>query len=422
MAISVQTVADKIYGLLKGYGFTTDNFNKSGEVVSDPKDAVRFFVEDPNLLVTVDVENNEVRLSVTENTEQTDKLRKQLVTLARNYLMTLDFRVFGKTLKPSSEKANLASEEDMSGVMEGFGSMSGSLKTSYQPLDNVKIVVKHKKPVNEEIRGARSRNIHSIFIQRGEERFKLPENNLAMARAIARHVQQGGEVFDTVSTKLVEMATQLKKFREFVKYVQSNDIVNEENSTYVTLAFENIENIKNTFKKMSGAKSYHYTVESLDFESVEIDEDEDIEQLFTVTSLDSRVTEVVDSLKTLSAKKKAFENYIMSAIEKETFENAKSLIKESDILNFESPNARLGYQVGQLSASVTDTRLASYLSNIGTKLSKGGSLDDMEYRAVKASLLSAKAPRQQSTLESKKEIKESVKYQQFLDSFILFDN
>ena len=48
--------------------------------------------------------------------------------------------------------------------------------------------MRHKKAVNEEIRGARSRNIHSIFVQRGEERFKMAENNLQMARAMARHV------------------------------------------------------------------------------------------------------------------------------------------------------------------------------------------------------------------------------------------
>ena len=44
-----------------------------------------------------------------------------------------------------------------------LGPVQGSLKTSYQPLDNVKLIVKHSKPENEEIRGARSRNISKIF-------------------------------------------------------------------------------------------------------------------------------------------------------------------------------------------------------------------------------------------------------------------
>ena len=48
MAISIETVADKTYNLLKGYGFKIDTFNKVGEVVGDPSEAIRFFVEDPN--------------------------------------------------------------------------------------------------------------------------------------------------------------------------------------------------------------------------------------------------------------------------------------------------------------------------------------------------------------------------------------
>ena len=47
-ATSVKTVADRVFNLLKGYGFQIDTYNKAGEVVGDPADAIRFFVEDPN--------------------------------------------------------------------------------------------------------------------------------------------------------------------------------------------------------------------------------------------------------------------------------------------------------------------------------------------------------------------------------------
>ena len=51
MAISVNTVADRIFNLLKGYGYAVDKFDKNGDVVGDPAEAIRFFVEDPNLNV-----------------------------------------------------------------------------------------------------------------------------------------------------------------------------------------------------------------------------------------------------------------------------------------------------------------------------------------------------------------------------------
>ena len=47
MATSVKTVADRVFNLLKGYGFQIDTYNKEGEVVGDPAEAIRFFVEDP---------------------------------------------------------------------------------------------------------------------------------------------------------------------------------------------------------------------------------------------------------------------------------------------------------------------------------------------------------------------------------------
>ena len=112
-ATSVKTVADRVFNLLKGYGFQIDTYNKAGEVVGDPADAIRFFVEDPNLLVTLNVPREEIRLSISGNTDQTDTLRKQLDEIAKDYLMMLDFRVFGKTLKPSSEAINIRRDEDM---------------------------------------------------------------------------------------------------------------------------------------------------------------------------------------------------------------------------------------------------------------------------------------------------------------------
>ena len=99
-----------------------------------------------------------------------------------------------------------------------LGRMTGSRKSSYQPLaDNVKIIVRHNKEVNEEVRGARSRNIHSILIQRGEEKFKMAENNLSAARAMARHLHNGGETFDEIGEAITEMSREFKRRGIFSK-------------------------------------------------------------------------------------------------------------------------------------------------------------------------------------------------------------
>ena len=56
-----------------------------------------------------------------------------------------------------------------------------------------------------------------------------------------------------------------------------------------------------------------------------------------------------------------------------------------------------------------DSKLANYLGGIGNKLSTGGQLDAMEYRAVKASLLSAQRP-QQPVMATEMSLAESTKY------------
>lgn len=416
MAVNTDLLAEKIFNLLKGKGYVVKSFNKSGKLVVNPQEATRFAVGDPNLLVRLDPGMQQISLAVGENVEH-DSLRGNLKELANDFLLTFDFRIFNKTIRPKAEKIDISqsSEIDMADVMEGFGTMTGSSKTSYQGLDNVKIVVKHKKPVNEEIRGARSRNIHSIFIQRGEERFKMAENNLAAARAMARHVQKGGEMFDGIGTNITEMASEYRKLQEFVRYVKSANLVNESNEEIYTIALENISSIRNTFKKLAGTKTYANTVNEVEHRnSVEILEDNiDLESKFTETHFDDRVSSVVDSIKHAMARRITFESRIQDAITKESFSGLKDLISENDTLDFTSPHAKLGHQVGQMSLASKDAMLGSYLNGISKKLNGGSSLSQFEYSTIKSCLLSANEPR---TISSVAESAES-KYEKFMEQF-----
>jgi hypothetical protein len=544
MAISVKTIADKVFNLLKGYGYEVDTYDKEGNIVGDPADAIRFYVDQPDLLITLNVPTEQIRFSVSKNTDETDQLRNQLKKISKSYLMSLDFRVFGKTLKPSSDKINIAKvsketdmketnelrklagleveavedndyekaydfeptpeaeawynsivdhddldnmynqweeafsqadtedkvdvalhhvqglladgplddyntlwqaweqDEDIEDMLPKYqamakksagtpelpmmgeaeaikeaslGPVQGSLKTSYQPLDSVKIVVKHSKPVNEEVRGARSRNISKIFIQANEERFLFPSKNLLGARAMARHIYNGGVMHDTIGESIVGMCKDFGKLKEFIRYVNKKGLVNEDNTQYVALAKEHVDNIRTSFKRLSGVKSYANAVESLsEYNNVEVVNEVNLEDYFTETHFDDKVGNAHETLSKLVNKQSAFESFIMNAIESETFENAKSLIRESDIMTFDSPNARLGYQVSQLGQSSTSEKLGGYLSSIGSKLSNGGDLNQFEYRAVKASLLSAQNSGPVMTENKTAE----QKYEDFIETFV----
>ena len=114
-----------------------------------------------------------------------------------------------------------------------------------------------------------------------------------------------------------------------------------------------------------------------------------LEDHFTETHFDDKVGNAHETLSKLVNRQSAFETYIMDTIQLETFKNAKTLMQESDVMTFDSPNAQLGYRVSQLGQSASSPKLGGYLSGIGSKLSGGGTMSQFEYRAVKASLLSA---------------------------------
>lgn len=419
MAVNLAVVAEKVFNLLKGFGYVVKSFDNEGKLVIDPSEGSRFVVAQPNILIRVDKSTDTLMYATGKGIdEQTDaELRKMLKELANDYLMSFDYRKFNKTIKAKAEKIDIAqkSEKDMADVMEGFGTMTGSTKTSYQPLDTVKIVVRHKKPVNEEVRGARSRNIHSIYIQRGEERFKMSENNLAAARAMARHMYNGGEMHDQTGTAITEMAGELNKLREFVRYVQSNSLVNEDNQEYVTLAFENIEHIKNTFKKLSGVKSYASAVNEVEKRSnIEMLEDDiDLEAKFTETHFDQRVEAVRDVIRSAMSRKSAFETSIDNAVQAESFDNLAEMLSENDGIEFASPRAKLGYQVSQLGSSVQNPQLGAYLSGISKKLQAGSHINQHEYTTIKSCLLGAHKTQPAVTVAESAE----EKYEQFLEQF-----
>ena len=514
MAINTDLVAEKIFNHLRGKGFTVKSFNKTGDLVTNPQEATRFAVAEPNILVRLDLNKESVSLSVSKDYDD-DNLRSQLKELAQDNLLSFDFRVFNKKIEPKGEKIDIAkkAERNMADVMKeaSLGRMTGSSKTSYQPLESVKVVVRHKKAVNEEIRGARSRNIHSIFVQRGDERFKMAENNLQMARAMARHLYNGGEVHDKIGETITNMAVDYRQLREFVSYVQRNKVINENNQEIFELAVDRVKEIRETFKRLTGAKSYVIAVESLSendwvdrqagkvknafdtgktaltqiavdqgLEMVDTPEEihallsqqglngvkvdpakvkqvtdavvqfgmdkfkedpmgfakhlyktqpklavglgagmglaavgggvlvykigqalanmlrrgektnkESIGDSFTESHLDDKVINVISTLENLKSRRTTFEESIMTAIESETFAGVKDLLSEDDVVDFASPEARLGHQVTQMGYSAKDGTLSNYLQNIGSKISNGGQLNPFEYRAVKASLLSA---------------------------------
>lgn len=270
MAINYNSIAEKTMKIIQGHGFQVKMFDATnGKSVADPSDARYFYVETPNMMVHLDDDSGELKLHLGETTDigenNIDKLIKTMRTIARTNMIDFDIRTFGKHIEPKNYAYKIEKEQTMSDVFnEGLSPLEGSSRTSRQTLENVRLIVKHRAPVNEEQRGSRSRNISAIFIENADgERFKYPHKHLNGARAMARHVAHGGVPSDMVGEAIIEQSTNLSKLKEFMNVVNKQGLVNESNRSIVANVKQKMESIKESIKRIQSAKGYTSFVESM---------------------------------------------------------------------------------------------------------------------------------------------------------------
>lgn len=432
MSINYRTVSEKVFNILKGFGFEVRSFDHLGNAVIDPQKATRFAVAKPNLLIRISDQDETLSLSTSQETDD-EEIRIMLKNLATDHLMNFDYKRFARKLKPKSERIDVErrkekqmdslAEQKFSAnqgeIMEGFDTLTGSSKTSYQNLGNIRMVIKHRSAVNEEQSGARSRDIRAIYLQRGGERFRVQENNLRVARALARHLHQGGEMYDTVGQTIQEMASEYTKLGKFVRYVKNSGLINDDNQDLVATAQKSIQRMRETFHKLTGVKTYATAVESLDlYTQPEILEDDvDLVNKFSRTQVDQRVSDAIDALRSVIGREKTFQESIQAIIKQEDFSNLRNQLKENSGLEFSSPHAQLGWQVSQMAGAASNSTLRNHLNNISKKLSAGGTLDQFEYGTVKSCLLGAGEARVHDNISESLEDQVHNRVNAWLDSF-----
>lgn len=412
-------LGNNIFDFLKGKGVPISISDSNDEDTLDPEKGVRFYSNDPNIMVTIDKENNELKLSKSKHVEdeRMDSIHKGVQKLAQNHMFSFDYKIFGKNIKPkhSSYKAkvNKMKKEQEAVTEASLGKMYGSAKTSYQPLEAVKIVVRHGKPVNEEIRGARSRQISKLFIQRGDERFALPHKSLAGARAMARHVHNGGEVHDTVGSAINEMVSNIDSLSKFARYVENKNLVNEENDSLVILAKESVQNLRQSLKKLSGAKSYAKAVETIDFtNSLEItNEESDLTDLFVEKHIDNNVLNAFPTINKLLSVQQKMDEYISDKIENI---NIQMPIAEEGI-EYPNKNSEIAHKLTQISEYIDDKVVKNFVENCSTKILKGSKLDEHSLMNIKK--LIARTNNESITKDTD-EILEFVDFTKKLDNIV----
>jgi len=189
--------------------------------------------------------------------------------------------------------------------MESYSPATGSMKTSYIQLpENTKLIIKHTKGVNEEVRGSRSRNIKALFIENSAgERFRFPHKYLQGAKAMANHVSNGGTPYDAIGESIVNLCTEVAQCTQFLRHVRTNKLTNEGNENIVETIKQKLKEFKNTVKSLQTSRGYNAyqapttaIVEDNDKESVDLT-DKFMYNTFETANMDSVLETVARIIK-----------------------------------------------------------------------------------------------------------------------------
>jgi hypothetical protein len=508
--LEMDDLAGKIFAVLKGNGLKVKIYNINGAETTNPASGRRFFVNDPNIMVTINEPSDtdstgNIEFSKGKNTDQTvEKVQKNVRRIANEFMLNSKIKVFGKTIQPrdyayqakmnkdttmmensikpvnhhllskvlqqikrlgnahaktiaasldvpldlsevqpvlnrlvktgkinatpngsgeleysiSVEEAVMENNIKIASIKESFSKMFGSMKTSQQTLENVRILVKHRTPVDENIRGSRSRHISAIFLECNGERMRFQHNYLPGARAMAQHMAHGGVMSDKVGTYISESTGQLLKLQSFNRYVTTNKLINEDSSSIVETIKETIETLRTELKKLTGVKTYETIkarLETFEREQLAEDDTSQLKDLFTIRRFDEKFEEVLPIVKQLVQEKDTFYKRIEEAAAN-IVTLRKELINTTPIFEFASENARLGFKLSEFALRIVENEeLSTFVNKVGSKLCKESKVNEFERAIVKQVLENAKI--ENTTQNIKKEIKESVSLEAYFDRF-----
>jgi len=331
--ISGEKIAEDIFKILKGNGHNIKIFTDEGENTIDPTAARRFYIPSLGSMINLDETDTkrEIRVSVNANTdinEFKDTLGL-LKNLANRSIVEYTLKSFTKAIEPKDQDYQAQKARDMKQVQEGIGAAYGSSKSSYQQLENAKLIIKHNKTVNEESRGSRSRNISAIYVENADgERYKMPTNNLAGGRAMLRHVKEGGTPYDDFGTHIQEQCNELKKLKEFKKYSLRNGLVNEDTNDIVEAVSNRINSLRESINKLKGCKCYNETKEKFESKEFKINETDrtKLRNQFTVRTFDETLDEALPYVNALVKEMKSLKEADNFA--KETMDSLVSTIAQ----------------------------------------------------------------------------------------------
>jgi len=268
-------IGEELFSKLRGRFKTITIGNESGQVTNIPSES-RFFDFDYNKNSKVSISLDDDKIAVMYSNKLFDDgqnatkknwydFLRELRTFARKRLLNFDVRDIQKSNLDRRDYKFLANKTGDNTMTES--KLYGTSRLSYQDVDTARIVIKHTDSVSEN----RTQKIGSIYIESdGGERFKYPFKHLNGARAMARHVAEGGNPYDDFGKHITGLSEELNKLRKFKTYMSRSGVMAEGLAGYMDVVNDRIEAVKETVFKLQRKNFYTETVDG--FETAVLEE------------------------------------------------------------------------------------------------------------------------------------------------------
>jgi len=243
--------------------------DETGTVTNEPTMA-RFFDFDYNGLGKVSVAISEDEgLTVIyhkdfmeEQDEQTKEswydFLKELRVFSKKRMLDYSIRDITKSNLTKRDYKFLAKTPEDGQMTES--KLYGTSRISYQKVGEARIVVKHTESINQESATGRTQKIGKIYIESADgERFRYPFKHLSGARAMARHVAEGGNAYDDFGKHIVGLSEEMGKLRKFKNYMGRSAVMAESLAGYVDVVKERIATVKKTIESLQKPAYYAET-------------------------------------------------------------------------------------------------------------------------------------------------------------------
>ena len=217
--------------------------------------------------------------------------------IAKDNLDKRDYAFLSQYSTPQSDNDTITKP-----VGEGLmneSNLYGTKTQSFQKLMDTRLIIKHSKKLADDFEqkpGDRSRNISALFVENQDgERFKYPFIHLAGARAMQRHVANGGLPYDTIGESLIRMSEEIAQLKSFTNYCVRNDLMNSDTNNIVERSKSQLDGLRERIARL--AKQAHYENYVAEFqapEAMEVPDDvmEEYKEKFTVRNFKEDLTSV----------------------------------------------------------------------------------------------------------------------------------